>query len=145
MQTDTSSVFCSARNSEGSGEGTVDMKRSLYLLLSLLLVGQLLLHGAVAEAESGNAVHHAQVVSSEPIVSKTRNSQLAEHCKGARPKGASLSAVLQWDLGAGDCRTTVVTEHLQGYRVQYAWQGSVYSTVMQHQPGTTIPVRIRVN
>lgn len=100
--------------------------------------------GAIIGGALGNAVGH-----------KKRNKQV----------GTVVGAVLGGSIGADisrrnryyrdDVRYTTrqvcsvvheerVEERLAGYRVTYRYGGEIYTTEMDHDPGPTLPVRVRV-
>ena len=67
-----------------------------------------------------------------------------EHCDDKPPNG-SLAQTMVWDLGL-NCREEILESGaITGYRVFYRWDDRVYSQVMAAAPGSTIPLKIRIN
>jgi hypothetical protein len=107
--------------------------------LALILTLTLLPFGRIAQA--GELRVQAPVVDVEPINAPAVR---VEHCAG-KPPNASLAQTLAWDLGL-DCRTELVESgSVTGYRVFYRWDDRVYSQVMASRPGTTIPLKVRID
>jgi len=106
---------------------------TLILSLALLAFG----HGALA----GELRVQAPVVDVEPIKAPAVR---VEHCAD-KPANASLAQTLAWDMGL-DCRTEQVESgSITGYRVFYRWDDRVYSQVMASRPGSTIPLKVRID
>ena len=113
-------------------------------VLSFVKAGAVLLSGllAAAGAMAGELSVRAPVVNVEPI---TEPAMETEYCPDKPSNEPSLGALLAWDLGL-DCRTeTVASATVTGYRVFYRWDDRVYSQVMSSAPGSTIPLKVRLD
>jgi len=95
---------------------------------------------ACLNAHAGELRVEAPVVNIEPIAGPER---LVENCP-EKPE-AGLTATLRWDLGVSCSTTRIASEQVSGYRVFYRWDNRVYSQVMDHNPGATVPLRVSLD
>ena len=93
-------------------------------------------------AVAGEMTVQARVVSVEPL----REAVVREEVCAPRPSGnASLAGLLAWDLGLNCAQHTVGGDSITGYRVSYEWDNRIMSRVVAEAPGSSIPLRIRLD
>jgi hypothetical protein len=95
---------------------------------------------ACLNAHAGELRVEAPVVNIEAIAGPER---LVEDCP--EKPAAGLTATLRWDLGISCTTKRIASEKISGYRVFYRWDNRVYSQVMDHNPGTTIPLSVSLD
>ncbi len=87
----------------------------------------------------------ADVVSAEPILRFQTSIHRTAECTAKPAPGASLTALLEWDLVVGACRQQERHERVDGYRVTYRWNGRLYEQTLREDPGATVPVSVRIH
>ena len=91
---------------------------------------------------------HAAVINVDaPIVAVSPILKVAEPICDvpAPPRSAGLVAALRWDLEQR-CRANETEDELNGYHVEYEWDGRRFSTQVSEKPeGNTLPIRLRIN
>ena len=97
-------------------------------------------------AGAGELIVEGQVLEVDPIVEHHTEHVESGNCSPAHPgAGASLRAVLAWDLRP-DCHLRErVEEVVTGYRVHYRWDDRRWETVTHEPPGDTIALRVTIN
>lgn len=78
----------------------------------------------------------------EPIINNIAITP-ATDCAGPKPDGAGLKDLLQWDLQPA-CRIRR-QQQVRGYQVSYTWDGRSYTVEMSENPGSRIPLRLRIH
>lgn len=121
--------------------------------LILPLAAALLLLAGVERAQAAEMVVQGDVVrvvalSDIDAVSASSTAGAASGAAGCAtprpPAEAGLAAVLAWDLRLG-CAASRSAGAASGYRVTYRWDGRTYSRVMDHDPGDTVSLRVRID
>ena len=95
---------------------------------------------ACLTSQAGELRVEAPVVNVETIAGPER---LVEACP--EKPAAGLTATLRWDLGISCTTRRVASEQISGYRVFYRWDNRVYSQVMDHNPGSSVPLRVSLD
>jgi len=107
--------------------------------LALASLAVFVLHSPMARA--GVLTVDAPIVAVRPIF------KVAEPiCDVPRPpRSAGLVAALRWDLKER-CRASGVQDELNGYRVEYEWDGRRFTTDVADKPvGDTLPLKLSIN
>ena len=109
----------------------MNIAKPLFLAAALTLTA-----GSVAE----EFVSEAQVIETQAITSTRTIDVLPSACRTGRPESDQLTDVLMWDL---TCTGETVVEEV-AYRVVYEFEGEQFVTMMNADPGATIPIRVQL-
>jgi hypothetical protein len=122
------------------------------------LRGILLLPLLFQEVGAGEFRDLAEVLRVEPLRRVETRIHREQRCTPARrPEppvadlpGADMQALLGWNAApeTTQCREVRIprnVERIQGYRVTYRYRGQVFTRVLDHAPGRTMPVRVRLH
>ena len=109
----------------------------------VVLATCLLALGPTVQAATEILVVDAPVLSAEPLERVEEAWDETGDCAPARPReGASIGALLHWDLRSGCQRTVTQRRVIDGWRVRYEWDARVHERTMAERPGATVPVRL---
>jgi len=115
------------------------MKIATRFILASVLIGVIL---AAETAAARELRVSAPVVDVQPV---TEPAMEIEYCDDKPDEASGLVSMLAWDLGM-NCRTErIESATVTGYRVFYRWDDRVYSQVMSSAPGSSIPLKVRLD
>ena len=101
---------------------------------------------STSRAMAAEFIGRAEVLSAEPILKTTHKSVMPAECQSGKPTVDDLNILLQWDLGVGFCEEMRSNETaITGYAVRYRWQDQVYKQVTTENPGSYLPIRVKVD
>ncbi len=118
-----------------------------------------LLWAMLAGLSAGHAADtfrdQAEVLRVEPLLRSTAVQEPRALCRTQPPPvqgtpGADMLALLRWNAAGGGegCDDTIaghaIQQRVEGYRVTYRYRGQVFTRILDHDPGNTLPVRVRL-